>query len=181
MSAKYIALTVLFIILGIAIALGYLRLVNDKRVTKPNATETVQVESQKLETAYYTAILPAGYTIQSQNEPATTELLMETIAVGPNADSPTILISLHAVGGEGLSDIPLYRQYASGSQGERVAFGGTPVAVETFTTKNTDSYEVIGFWRQGGIYAIIRANAKNNQNNPSNQIFAQIVSNWQWR
>lgn len=178
---KYVVLSGLLIMLGTTVVFGYIRINDKEQAAQTNNEQPEQIRSPRIDTAYYAATLPPGCTIQSQDEPATAEMLMEVYATCDGIAGPTIHITLHTISSQAYPEVPLYQQYSKNAAYERVAFGGTPIAVESFAGTQTGKYEIVGFWKQGGLYAVISVGSMSENNQTSNQYFAQIVGNWQWR
>ena len=174
---------ILLIAVGIAVFF-WARQSSTKTANNPEASEDIQESTSavKIETAYFTAILPSGYKVTSNIESASSQDLIEITAVNQNTNNHQLTIRIGQLPKDGFAGVPSYANRVNNpAVYTRTEFAGMPVGAPTFYSNTGGNYEITSFWEHAGLYASVTATGPSQQSSDVNQALVTTFSNWRWR
>lgn len=136
--------------------------------------------SKQLETDYFIALLPDGYTVTSNVEQANTAARLTVTAENPKTNIK-ITIVIGDIPSGGLSAVPAYSLRVNSPNDYTLqSFGGMPASAVTFySVKN--GYELTAFWAHGSLYTMITISGPSSQQSQINILMEAFLDQWRWR
>jgi hypothetical protein len=136
---------------------------------------------QQIETNYYMATIPVGFSITSNVE---TSNALERLKI--TAENPKTNIKIEITVGDtpngGLGNLISYKTRINDPDTyTRQSFGGMPVDAITFHSSTKERYELTAFRTNGSLYSVITISGPANQQGQINIIMESFLDQWQWR
>lgn len=185
-STIVIALLVIIAIGLIAIFLLWSRQPSKSNITPqptqsaPNDTAAAPV---KIDTAYFTTTLPAGFVVKTNTESSTnTQQLVQIVAVQPKAQGQQIAITIGQLPADGLAGVSSFTLRSKNpSTYAPVEFGGMPADAKLFSSTNDAVYEITAFSTRSALYAAIASSGITANQTDTNKNLMSVLTDWTWR
>lgn len=179
-----VAASVFLVILAGIILFIWARQSSTGTIKDPQKSAEVEKASTpvKIDTAYFTAILPPGFVVKSNTENASSQDLIQIVATRPSSNGQQISISVGTLPKEGIGAVSSYNLRVSTPETyKKTEFAGMPSGLTTFYSQSQTAYEITSFWVRGGLYAMVSASGLPTQKDDINQSLVTMFANWQWR
>ena len=136
----------------------------------------------KIETAYFSVTLPAGFQIKSQQENATSQDLIQIVATEPRSNGKQLAINVGKLPADGIAGVASYNlRIKNPTIYSPTEFGGMQAGVPTFFSVTTSVYEITGFWPHANLYASISASGSPSEKTAINTDYVATLDAWRWQ
>lgn len=147
----------------------------------PDDVAKSEPSDEKLETGYFTSVLPSGYSVTEQHENGEIRELLQLVANKPTPRGQQIAITVDMLPKMGIDEVGNYSMRKKNPDLYfPIEFGGMPAGVPTFWNQSSDTYSIVGFWYTDSLYASIAVSGVVTEKQKINQDYMKILDSWQW-
>lgn len=138
---------------------------------------------EKIETAYFTALLPVGFVVKTNTESSTnTQELVQIVAVQPKAQGQQIAITIGQLPADGLAGVSSFAlRNKNPNTYLPIEFGGMPADAKLFNSTNDAVYEITAFMTRSALYAVIASSGISANQTDTNKNLMSVLTSWTWR